>query len=225
MIVFRCHGLQDSDEENRGVHANLLTTSVSSTVSFTTKNTISGSGLFDNNQSRPSNITATISGAPVAVESQRIVSEAIDGKLSAAPGGFTFPASNPFGTSLDAPPTPKPFPSPSNTGPPAKSNGVPAYKFNTGSSGDNMFKLPVSHNADDASKANHQRDSTSGFTPRYSPWCWEPPPILVKILVSIKPASILQHFYLWLTAENISQVFRTVSCVQWCVCARDSELN
>lgn len=172
--------LQDSDEESRGANANLLTTSVTSTTSFTGKSTTSGAGLFDNNSSRPLNITAPMFGAPIAVESQRTVSEAIDGKSTAASGGFTFPSSNPFGTSLDAPPTPKPFPSPSNTGPSPKPNGLPAYKYNTGPSVDNMFKLPVAPVSDGGFdnahtpevKSNHQLDSKSDFSQRYTSGFW-----------------------------------------------------
>jgi hypothetical protein len=80
-------------------------------------------------------------GAPVAVDSQRTTSEttAIDGKSNVSLGGFTFRSSNTFGTSLEPPPTPKPFPSTSNTGPAAKPNGLPTYKFNSGAQ---VFKLP-----------------------------------------------------------------------------------
>lgn len=175
-------GLQDSDEESRGANANLLTTNVTSTTSFLTgKSSTSGVGLFDNNPSRSLNVTAPMFGAPVAVESQRTLTEAIDGKSTAALGGFTFPSSNPFGTSLEPPPTPKPFPSPSNTGPSAKPNGLPSYKFNTGPSTDNTFKLPVTslsevgfdHAHTPEMKSNHQLDSKSVYSPRYTSGSWE----------------------------------------------------
>ncbi|KAG0593189.1 hypothetical protein KC19_1G310100 [Ceratodon purpureus] len=161
--------VDDSDEESRGASANLLTTSVTSTTSFITgKSAPSGAGFFDNNPPRSLNVTASMFGAPVAVDSQRTTSETtlIEGKSNVASGVFTFPSSNPFGSSLEPPPTPKPFPSPSNpTGAAAKPNGLPAYKF---SSGSQVFKLP-SAGGDNAQtgemKSNHQLDSKSDSLP------------------------------------------------------------
>lgn len=164
---------QDSDEESRGANVNLLTTSVTSTTSFLAgKNAPSGAGFFDNNLPRSSNVTAPMFGAPVAVDFQRTTSDTnlIDGKSTVASGGFTFPSSNPFGTSLEAPPTPKPFPSPSINAPAAKPNGLPTYKFNTGPQVDSMFKLPSTGGADNAHsaemKSNHQLDSKPDSSPR-----------------------------------------------------------
>lgn len=153
MIVFG-FWLQDSDEEVRGGNINVQTTRAMSTSTFSTgMRASSGAGSFISNPVKTVKSTTVAFGSTLASESQMADSESSqrannsDGKPSVSVpfGGFTFPSSNLSGGFMEAPPTPKPFPSPSLTGsaPSVTTNGGSTYSFNTGPVAEkSVFTLP-----------------------------------------------------------------------------------
>lgn len=146
--------VQDSDEEVRGGNINVQTTRAASTSTFSTgMRASSGAGPFVTIPAKAVKSTTLAFGSTLASKPQMLDSESSqrannsDGKPSVTVpfGGFTFPSSNLSGGFMEAPPTPKPFPSPSLTGsaPSVTTNGGSTYNFNTGPVAEkSVFILP-----------------------------------------------------------------------------------
>ena len=132
----------------------MQTTRVTSTSTFSTgMRASSGAGPFVTIPSKAVKSTTLAFESTLASKPQMLDSESSqrannsDGKPSVTVpfGGFTFPSSNLSGGLMEAPPTPKPFPSPSLTGsaPSVTTNGGPNYQFTTGPSAEkSVFTIP-----------------------------------------------------------------------------------
>ncbi len=110
-------------------------------------------------------------GAPASVETNLYVTSwnPISSRAG-SPGGFTFPSSTQSGASLEAPSTPKAFPTA------AANNGGPAFKFSSDPiAGKLVFSLPsgVVESAEDSdpfNRKNFKFDSRPDLVFRYDPF-------------------------------------------------------
>ena len=170
----------------------MQTTRVASTSTFSTgMRASSGAGPFVTIPAKAVKSTTLAFGSTLASKPQMLDSESSqrannsDGKPSVTVpfGGFTFPSSNLSGGFMEAPPTPKPFPSPSLTGsaPSVTTNGGPNYQFNTGPSAEkSVFTMPSEGTAGMTTasvkpKFEVETESRAEFSARYEIWyCSEP---------------------------------------------------